>query len=79
MNAGPERSNDRAPQELPAWEDCDFFCIQDYADASRSACGWRGRCEDARREKSGMKLLCPRCGSATLLRIPRDVGRTSGA
>lgn len=55
---------------LPSWADCDCFCIHDYAGTVASPCGWRGRLQDARRDPSGRKLLCPRCGSETLFCIP---------
>lgn len=64
-----ESGNTRAP-DLLRWEDCDFFCIHDYANAGGSPCGWRGRIQDVRRDQSGSKVLCPRCGCATLFRIP---------
>ncbi|MCI0535015.1 MAG: hypothetical protein L0Z50_07290 [Verrucomicrobiales bacterium] len=62
---------------LPCWEDCDFFCIHDYA-AGASPCGWRGRLHDARHDKTGTKLLCPRCGCATLFRIPLERADDNG-
>jgi hypothetical protein len=61
----------KAPN-LPEWQDCDLFCIHDYAGVANSSCGWRGRAQDARRDPADMRLLCPRCGCATLLRIPLD-------
>lgn len=54
--------------ELPSWEECDVFCILDYA-AKGAACGWRGRFRDAYLDSTRSVLLCPRCDSATLLRI----------
>jgi len=59
-----------AAQVLPPWPECDLFCIHDYAGSGASPCGWRGRMADARCDAGGAKLLCPRCGSGTLLRIP---------
>jgi hypothetical protein len=64
------------PSQLPAgidelrpWAECDFFCIHDYAGTGPHPCGWRGRQRDARHDETGSRLVCPRCGSATLLRI----------
>lgn len=56
--------------ELPPWEDCDCFCIHDYAGGAALPCGWRGRFADAGRDAGGNRLLCPRCRSMTLFRIP---------
>ena len=72
MNAGRRQDDDGRPAPLPAWDDCDFFCIHDYAGTGNSPCGWRGRRQDARRDAATLKLLCPWCGCATLLRIPLD-------
>ncbi len=58
------------PATLPQWAECDFFCINGYAGTGASACGWRGCLQNLRHDASGSKLLCPRCGCATLLRIP---------
>ena len=55
------------------WTECDCFCIHDYARMGTSACGWRGNLQDARRDPSGTRFLCPRCGGATLFRIPSDM------
>ena len=63
---------DRGPVDLPPWIECDFFCIHDYAGAATSSCGWRGRQAEVQRDLTGIKLLCPRCGCATLFRIPLD-------
>jgi DNA-directed RNA polymerase subunit RPC12/RpoP len=53
---------------LPRWEDAEYFCIQNYAEAT-SRCGWRGFSKDARLSEKESALVCPRCGSATLLKI----------
>lgn len=58
--------------ELPPWADCDFFCIHDYAGTGAAHCGWRGRLQQARQDPGDTRLLCPRCGCASLLRIPVD-------
>lgn len=58
--------------DLPPWDDCDYFCIHDYAGTGAAPCGWRGRLRDARRSDAGGGLACPRCGFATLLRIPLE-------
>jgi hypothetical protein len=64
------QNNNSEPTDLPEWENCDWFCIHDYAGTGSSNCGWRGRSEDARRDPANLRFLCPRCGCATLLRIP---------
>jgi hypothetical protein len=58
------------PPLLP-WSECDFFCIHDYAGTAMSPCGWRGRITDVSANEPAKNPRCPRCGSATLLRIPR--------
>jgi hypothetical protein len=78
MNTGSEKNDAREFTGLPEWDACDFFCIHDYAGTGASPCGWRGRLPDARRDPSGKKLLCPRCGCATLLRIPLGHGDAAG-
>jgi len=78
MITGSEQNRDEASKELPHWADCDFFCIHDYAGTGASPCGWRGRLHDARHDENAMKLICPRCGCATLLRIPLDCLDESG-
>src|ERR1043165_5210377 len=60
--------NENSPA-LPAWEECEVFCINGYAGATSGHCGWRGRRKDAVVGQPG-SLVCPRCGSATLLGIP---------
>jgi len=70
MNTEPNLSNGPSDINVPAWSDCDFFCIHNYADAQASSCGWRGRLRDVDRDSIGTPLLCPRCHGATLLRIP---------
>ena len=70
MSTGFEESENKGAAGLPAWVDCDYFCIHDYASGTQP-CGWRGRLSNARQNQAG-KLLCPRCGCATLLRIPLD-------
>jgi len=70
MMIGSEPNRDS--KDLPQWADCDFFCIHDYAGTGTSPCGWRGRLHEARHDESEAKLLCPRCGCATILRIPLD-------
>src|SRR5262245_46781906 len=72
MNARPKQNNDGRSAALPDWADCDFFCIHDYAGTATSPCGWRGQSQETRRDAASMKLLCPWCGCATLLRIPLD-------
>ena len=58
-------SPDREP-----WADCDYFCINNYAVTGVARCGWHGRLRDIKPDATGRKLLCPRCGGATLFRIP---------
>jgi hypothetical protein len=70
--------NNREAADLPSWADCDFFCIHDYAGTGVSPCGWRGRLHEARHDHAGAKLLCPRCGCATLFRIPLDCADEAG-
>ena len=72
MMTRSEQNSHEDSQDLPEWADCNFFCIHDYAGTGASPCGWRGRLNDARRNENGEKLLCPRCGCATLFRIPLD-------
>jgi hypothetical protein len=72
MMTRSEQNSHEDSQDLPEWADCDFFCIHDYAGTGASPCGWRGRLHNARDDESGAKLICPRCGCATLLRIPLD-------
>ena len=62
--------NNHGAADLPPWTDCDFFCIHDYAGTGATPCGWRGRFQDTRRDITGLKIVCPSCGCATLLRIP---------
>jgi hypothetical protein len=68
MNNGPQANS----AELPPWPDCDCFCIHQYAGSGVSSCGWRGRIQDARYDDATNKNVCPRCGFATLFRIPAD-------
>src|SRR5439155_10029036 len=70
MNIGSKQNSNGESIDLPKWADCDYFCIHDYASTGASPCGWRGRLRDARRDPTGTQLLCPRCGCATLFRIP---------
>ena len=72
MNLGSNGNNRDGTSNLPEWADCDLFCIQDYAGAVNSPCGWRGRFHQAARDATGAQLVCPRCGCATLFRIPFD-------
>ncbi len=71
-NSAANLSASENPQPLPPWSECDFFCIHDYAGTGASPCGWRGRIHDARSDQTELKPLCPRCGCATLFRIPLD-------
>jgi len=71
-DASHENDNEQSARHLPPWADCDCFCIHDYAGTGSSPCGWRGRLHGARHSETGAQLLCPRCGCATLLRIPSD-------
>lgn len=54
---------------LPPWAECSLFCIRGYAEGKGARCGWRGQLQTARRGPQ-RELICPRCGGATLLRIP---------
>ena len=73
-----EQNRHEDEKGLPQWADCDFFCIHDYGGTGTSPCGWRGRLYDARHDETDAKLLCPRCGCATLLRIPLERADQSG-
>ena len=66
-------------QKVLPWGECDLFCINDYAATAVAACGWRGRLRDARRNQTDAKLVCPRCGCATLLRIPLEEWNGDGS
>lgn len=72
MSDESNRSGDKRLAKLPDWADCDFFCIQAYAGTGALPCGWRGKQQDVLRDHPGAKMVCPRCGCATLLRIPLD-------
>jgi hypothetical protein len=78
MITGCEQNNHEDSKDLPQWADCDFFCIHDYAGTGNSPCGWRGRLNEACPHQTGTKLLCPRCGCETLLRIPLDSADEAG-
>lgn len=70
--AFPSRACDdpiRRRRELPAWAECDLFCIHNYAGVSRPACGWRGKLADAVWNAVRQIRVCPHCGGATLLGI----------
>lgn len=70
MNEPLRKKNELA---LPNWADCDFFCIRDYAATGDAPCGWRGQRHEVGYDEDGKKLICPRCGQATLFRIPSDL------
>jgi hypothetical protein len=70
MNTEPTENTGRSLMDLPAWEECDYFCIHDYAGLAAAPCGWRGRSSQVERDETGARLLCPLCGCMTLLRIP---------
>src|SRR5262245_33666715 len=72
MSTGAKPSDNGGAEHLPPWAECDLFCIRNYAGTVNSACGWRGRIQDARHDAAGTSILCPRCGCATLFRIPLD-------
>lgn len=75
MNTGPKTNHDGRGDDLPDWAHCELFCIQDYAGTGAARCGWRGRFADARPD-TGARLVCPRCGCPSLLRLPpRRAGR----
>jgi predicted RNA-binding Zn-ribbon protein involved in translation (DUF1610 family) len=71
MNDGSEQQAGEAQKGLPPWAQCELFCIEDYAGTGAAACGWRGRIHDAHRDTK-MRFVCPKCGHATLLRIPPE-------
>ena len=52
----------------------EVFCIHSYAGESGPPCGWRGRLAELCGCGSERELLCPRCGRATLMVIPRAAG-----
>jgi len=79
MIAGSEHNKHEGSKDLPQWAECDFFCIHDYAGTGTSPCGWRGRLHEACHDQTGTKLVCPRCGCATLFRIPLDRADATGA
>jgi hypothetical protein len=64
-------NNSKPGSDSPPWAECDYFCIHGYA-GNRTPCGWRGRRCDALHDESGLNLICPRCGCATLLGIPHS-------
>jgi hypothetical protein len=68
MNEPPAQGKPRHP--LPPWSECEVFCINGYSGAGRPACGWRGRIAEVPANENEKILRCPRCASATLLRIP---------
>lgn len=72
MNNGTKQNNREPAVQLPAWADCDAFCIHDYAGTGAQPCRWRGRFADARPNATGAKVLCPRCGCPTLFQIPSN-------
>jgi hypothetical protein len=74
MSTESKWDNNGKSTNLPQWADCDLFCIHDYAGTGASPCGWRGHLCDVHHSETGGTLLCPRCGSATLFRIPLDGG-----
>lgn len=71
MSTNPS-NNSQEPRDLRPWKDCDLFCIRNYAGTDAEPCGWRGRFHETVRDATDTRLLCPRCGSPTLLRIPLD-------
>lgn len=72
MNTNNDWDAAAAAHPLPQWTDCDVFCIHDYAGAGPAPCGWRGRMREVRWDATGTRLVCPRCGCPTLLRLPLD-------
>jgi len=70
MKTGTKQNKQAAAPDLPAWADCDAFCIHDYAGTGKQPCGWRGLFAHARNDPADAKVLCPRCGYATLFPIP---------
>ena len=70
MSIEPKSDSKSDIPGLPAWADCDLFCIHDYAGTASAPCGWRGRIEEVSRDVHDLQLRCPRCGSASLFRIP---------
>jgi hypothetical protein len=72
MSTGPQPNSHGKTTDLPPWDECDYFCIHDYAGLVAAPCGWRGRIADVRQDETGSRLLCPRCGCTTLFRIPSD-------
>jgi hypothetical protein len=59
-------------EDLPAWGHCDYFCIHAYAVTGTARCGWRGQSEQVLGPDHENSLICPRCGNASLFRIPRE-------
>jgi hypothetical protein len=62
--AAPAGSN-----EIPAWFECELFCIGDYAGVGRIRCGWRGKYDETRWDPTRRVRPCPRCGEATLMEL----------
>jgi hypothetical protein len=85
-DSSPQDGRGDAASELPAWEDCDLFCIHEYAGTGAPPCGWRGRLRETPsapfdrpradpfhnlRERAGQR--CPRCRCATLFYLPLNL------
>lgn len=57
---------------LHPWSECDLFCIEGHGDVTGQACGWRGKLLEAGWDRDRQLRTCPRCGGATLMRVPTD-------
>lgn len=66
---GDARGGSNEPVPVPAWDDCELFCISDYAGVGGRRCGWRGRFDETRWDVSRKVRPCPRCGEATLMEL----------
>ena len=66
----PLRQDNDGEATLPAWAECDYFCIHAYAGTGGASCGWRGQRHQITCVENDLRMLCPRCGNATLFRIP---------
>jgi hypothetical protein len=62
-----EARSDNHPDPLPAWAECEVFCIHSYAGEAGSPCGWRGKLAET--VPHCRIRVCPRCGRSTLLPI----------
>lgn len=68
----PHASENESP--LIPWDQCEVFCIHNYASGATRRCGWRGRRGDATWDTQHGHRVCPRCGQAELLDVRHNAG-----